>query len=133
MPDTNSTAQKPLVPSITGYPLLDTLLRIGLTSGSAALTAVILTWLNAHGFNDPNLSVMIGGAILTTLIGAATVGWSLIQAKLNQLSIVQHVMNAAATGEIPENIKLAAIKAPSVSEETITKALNNAETIKAAQ
>lgn len=129
-PEMNS---KPIIPNITGNPMLDTAIRIGLTSGSAALTAIILTWLNAHGFVDPHLSVLIGGVVLSTLIGAATVIWSFVQTRLNKLSVVQHTIEAVATGQISDAVKVAALKAPSVSEEQITKALNNAETIKGQQ
>lgn len=129
----DAPANKPLIPSITGNPFLDTAIRIGLTSASAAITAVILTWLNAHGFHDPNLGLEVGGAVLATMIGAATVIWSFLQTKMNQLAVVQHVITTAATGEIPDNIKAAAVKAPSISDVEITKAINNAEATKASQ
>lgn len=63
------------VPSLTGNPGLDSIIRSGLIAASAAITGVILTWLNAHGFNDPNLSVMIGGAVFAALLALAGAAW----------------------------------------------------------
>lgn len=124
------TAKDKIVPSITGNPLLDTTIRVVLTTLSAAITTFIVVHLQKLGFSDPNLTVEIGALVFSILLGAATVVWSLVQTKLNQINTVTHVINAAATGEIPESIKIAAIKAPTISEETITAALNNAEAIK---
>lgn len=130
---TDTPANKPLIPSITGNPLLDTLLRGALLAGSAYVTAILVTWANAHGFTGPNVSLEIGAAVLSTMVTVAVFAWSFIQTKLNQLSVAQHVITTQATGVIPENVKIAAIKAPSISEVEITKALNNAEATKASQ
>lgn len=121
---------KPIVPAITGNPFIDTALRVLLTSAAAAITAIIVTWLAAHGYNDPNMALMVGGGVLSVLIGAVTVIWSFLQTKLNQTNTVHQVINAVATGVIPDNIMKVAIASPKVSDVQIMKASDNAETIK---
>lgn len=63
------------VPSITGNPGLDSLIRSGLIAVSSAGTAVIWTWLNAHGFKDPNINLMISGAIFAALLALVGAIW----------------------------------------------------------
>ena len=42
-----------LVPTVTGNPAADTIIRNSIIGLSGAIAGVIVTWLNAHGFNDP--------------------------------------------------------------------------------
>lgn len=124
------TGSKPVIPSITGYPQLDTLLRGAIIAGSSYLTARCIDWMNLHHLTNSDLQITVGGAILSSMILVATLVWGQIQTRLNKLSAVQHVITAAATGTISDEVKVAAIKAPSISEVEITKALNNAEVLK---
>lgn len=111
----------PVIPSITGSPQLDTLIRYGLIAGSTALTAVIVTWLNAHGFNDPNLTTVVGAAILGVLVTLATMAWGFLQNKIIKTAVVEHIVSAAATGTVPVSVAAAATPEQEVR---ITDALN---------
>lgn len=95
------------LPTVTGNPAVDSLIRNGLTAASASLSAVILTWLNAHGFNDPNLNLMLSGIIFAVLVALAGLAWgylkgteldSLIEAK--QTEGVNAGMQLAASGQM---------------------------------
>ena len=92
---------KPNVPSnfqITGNPAFDGIILKILTAGAAALTGIILTWLNAHGFNDPNLKLMLSGAVLSVLCMVAVTIWGFIQSKVNQARAVQAGINLTVSG-----------------------------------
>lgn len=65
--------------SLTGNPAVDNLIRTALLSGSVALTAIIVTWLGAHGFTDPNLNLLISGAIFSVLAAGATALWGYLR------------------------------------------------------
>lgn len=84
--------------SITGNPEIDGLILKGLMAGSAAIAGVILTWLNAHGFNDPNLNLMLSGAVLSVLAMVATAIWSFIKSRLDRAKAVNAGINLFAAG-----------------------------------
>jgi hypothetical protein len=119
----------PVMPSITGNPLIDTLIRSALIAVATAIGAVIVTWLNAHGFNDPNLGTMVTGAILSVLAVIAVGAWGYINAKLTRQRVVATTAVAAATGVIPTPV--VAITKPA-DEAAITAALNKAQLSKGA-
>lgn len=77
MTNTQTPAQP--VTTITGNPGLDSLIRSALIAAAAALTGVMLGWLNAHGFNDPNLNLLLSGAVLTVLTTAAVTLWGYLK------------------------------------------------------
>lgn len=101
MPDQSKAA---LVPSITGNPAADTIIRNGIIAASGAAAGVIVTWLNAHGFNDPNLSLMVSGAVAAVLSGIAATAWGWWQTHQSQAAIVNNTIHAALTGEVPAAI-----------------------------
>lgn len=113
-----------VIPSITGSPQLDTAIRYGLITGSTFVTGIIVGWLNAHHFVDPNLTVIVGGAVLTVMTAAATMFWGFLQNRMATASVVDHVTTAAITGTIPANVIAAATPAQEVK---ITEALNTAQ------
>lgn len=92
----NPTAPTSL--SITGNPALDGLILKGLMAGSAAIAGVIITWLNAHGFSDPNLNLMLSGAVLSVLAMIATAIWGWVNSKVSQAKSVTAGMNLALAG-----------------------------------
>ncbi len=67
--------QPQTIPTITGYPGIDSLVRTALVAASAAAAGIIVGWLNAHGFNDPNLSLMLSGVIFGVLTTLAVAFW----------------------------------------------------------
>lgn len=113
-----------LIPSITGSPQLDTFIRYGILAAAAALTGVIVTWLNAHGFTDPNLAVLISGATVSFLSAIAVVVWGYLQNRKTQQAVVQHVVTAAITSTIPPAVKAAITPEQEVA---ITNALNTGQ------
>jgi len=94
----------PLVPSVTGNPATDSIIRNCIVATSAAAAGVMVTWLNAHGFNDPNLSLMISGAIAAVLSAAAAALWGWWAAHMSQAAIVNNTVRAALTQEVPAAI-----------------------------
>lgn len=100
----------PVVPTITGSPALDAFLRNALTGVAAAITAVIVTWLNSKGFNDPNLTLMISAALFAGLCALASAVWAYIQKNKTIKAMADHVVEAAATGIVPENVAAVATK-----------------------
>lgn len=123
-----SVPSEPVIPSITGYPQLDSLIRSALLSAAAALTAVIVTWLNAHGFTDPNLSVMIGGAILSLLGAVVIAGWGFLQAQWSK-----RVVSVATTSGVRAGAALALsgnlITQQTVSGETVVAPITPASAV----
>lgn len=97
---TNAT-KTPLVPSITGNPAADTVIRNSIIAASGAAAGIIVTWLNAHGFNDPNLSLMVSGAVAAVMSTVAAMAWGWWQTHQSQLAIVNNTIHAAVTGEVP--------------------------------
>jgi hypothetical protein len=99
-----TTANTALVPTVTGNPAADTLIRNGIIAASGAAAGIIVTWLNAHGFNDPNLTLMVSGAVAALLSGVAATAWGWWQTHQSQAAIVNNTVHAALTGEVPESI-----------------------------
>jgi hypothetical protein len=95
----NPGTTQPILPSITGNAKWDGLIRGVLLSVSAAATATIVTWLNAHGFSDPNLQVMISGAIFTALSTVAIIVWGYINRKNAEIA-AQNAMTAGVQAGI---------------------------------
>ena len=124
---------KPIIPSITGIPVLDTVAAGLIVGASGVLTGICLGWANAHGFTDPNLGTEIGGAITGTLSALAIIIWRALQSRKTQTAVADHVITAAATGQIPDSIVKEAVKAPSISDTKIEKAIQNSEAIKEKQ
>lgn len=91
-----ATAQ--ILPSITGNQAIDRLIRSAFLAIAAGATGVIVTWLNAHGFHDPNLSLMISGAIVSVLTGAAVVVWGYVNGKSSEIAAKQAVAVGVAAG-----------------------------------
>lgn len=94
---THSTTVPSAVPTITGNPMYDSLVRSVLLALSAGITAWIVTWLTAHKIVDPNLNVLIGGAVLTTLSTIAMVVWGMIAgSRVNQVIAVKQTQAVQA-------------------------------------
>ena len=120
---------KPIIPSITGIPVLDSIIGSGLIFASTALASVSVTWMNSHGFQGAD-TTQISGIILGVLVLAATVTWRFIAAKRAVTAVADHVITAAATGQIPDSVMREAIKSPLIPDAKIEKAVQNTEIIK---
>ena len=88
----------PILPSITGNQAADRLIRSAILAIAAAATGVIMTWLNAHGFHDPNLSLMISGAIVSVLGAAAVMIWGYINGARTEAAAKQAVAIGVQSG-----------------------------------
>ena len=93
-----------LVPTVTGNPAADTIIRNTIIGLSGAIAGVIVTWLNAHGFNDPNLTLMVSGAIAAVLSFLAATAWGWWATHMSQAAIVNNTVHAALTGEVPLSV-----------------------------
>lgn len=125
----NNPNTKPLVPTLTGNPVIDSMIGAGLMAASTALATTSLTWMNSHGFHNVTQEQLFG-VIFGGLCMGATVVWRYVQTKKTKTAIADHAITAAATGVIPAAVVKEAVKAPSIPETEITAALNNAEAIK---
>lgn len=128
MADTNPN-NKPLVPTLTGNPVIDTMLGSALMAAATFLATTSVTWMNSHGFTNVTVE-QATGAILGILGMIATAAWRYVQSKKTKTAIADHAITAAATGVIPYSIVKEAVSAPSISDTEISKAVTNAETIK---
>lgn len=99
----DSTA--PLIPSITGNPQIDAILRTLIASAAAALTAYIVVTLK---LTDPNLILSIGSAVLAILVLFAVLIWGWVHTANSQKLVVQHAVTAATTGKLPAAVYAAA-------------------------
>lgn len=135
-------ANAPVLPFTTGSTGMDSITRSVIIGVSGAITGIIVGWLNAHGFNDPNLTVLVSGAIFATLAGVAGAAWGYIQQKRVKASVVERTIAAAATRSVaPEIIHSAnpeqlqriidtgVAKTPA-AEVALTAALNKAQAAK---
>lgn len=84
--------------ALTGNPAIDGLIIRVLASAAAAIAGIIATWLNAHGFHDPNLKLMLSGLLLSLLCGGGSLIWGFVLAKINQAKAVQAGVNLVASG-----------------------------------
>ena len=108
------------LPSITGNQSIDRLIRSGLLAVAAGATGVIVTWLNAHGFHDPNLSLMISGAIVSTLTGAAIVAWGWINGKNTEAAAKQALVDGVSAGIAHAESPIPTIPLQAVTPEAAT-------------
>lgn len=154
------TQAQTTLPTITGNPKLDAMLRNALIAVSASLATAIVAWLNAHGImtwldaygvvawlSQMGMSplALIFGAIFSFLLLVAGFVWSLIQQNLARASIATQVMHAAKTAQVsPAVIKDATVeqaqefsnvaaKQSPETEQAITAKLNNAEASRSRQ
>lgn len=109
----NPGASKLDLLTVTGNPKVDAIIRYVLVAACAAATGVITTWLNAHGFNDPNLSLMVAGAITSTAGVVAIALWGIIKASKNEAIVqlreaiaMQAGLNVAAHPETQTPVKV---------------------------
>lgn len=93
----------PALPFSTGNPTYDSLIHSALIAASAALTAYIVAWLNAHKITDPNLNLMVGGAIFGVLAAIAGTAWSVWQ----HIVTKQVLTNVIVPQAVEAGIKLA--------------------------
>lgn len=81
---------KPFV--LTGNIAIDSLILRGLAALAAVLTGIIMTWLNAKGFQTTAITIaghafsvaeLLTAAILSALASAAALAWGYITSKIN--------------------------------------------------
>jgi hypothetical protein len=66
---------------ITGNATVDAAIRYGLFGVLTALTGIIGGWLNAHGFQDPNINLLVTGALVSILSAGAVALWGILRTK----------------------------------------------------
>lgn len=123
---------KLLTMSITGNQTLDTVIRYVMVAFCGWATGAITGFLNAHGFNDPNLVYYVGMGLATVVGGIATAAWGAIRTSKNEVIVklreaiaVQAGINVAenqqvltpAVVSVPEAQKIIAEHATSVIAE----------------
>lgn len=88
----------PLSFQLTNNPAIDGLILRGLMWAAGLAAGVIVTWLNAHGFVDPNLKLMITGGLLSLLTAVAALIYGFVLSKINQAKAVQAGINLTVSG-----------------------------------
>lgn len=123
----NPGASKLQLLTITGNPTVDSVIRYGLVALCGILTGVITTWLNAHGFHDPNLYLMVSGAVASILGGIAFALWGIIKTSKNEAIIrlreaiaVQAGINVAEAPSVPTPATVTVAQAQTIIAEHAT-------------
>ena len=124
--------QKPLVPTFTGNPVYDSMIGAALVSASTALATTSVTWMNAHGFTGVTID-QVAGALIGIGGAVFTVAWRYVQSKKTNVAMAEHVIDAAANGNIPDSIKKVAVAAPEIPDSKIATAVVNASAISTVQ
>jgi hypothetical protein len=97
-------APAPVLPFTTGSPGMDSLVRSGIIALAGIITGAMVGWLNREGFTDPNLSLVVGTAIFGVLAAFAGAAWGFLQQKMTRSAVVDHVVAAAASGQVSAEI-----------------------------
>lgn len=133
----NPGASKIQLLVITGNPTVDAVIRYVLVAACAAATGVITTWLNAHGFHDPNLSLMVGGAVASILAGLSFAIWGIVRTskneaivKLREAIAVQAGINVAESPAVITPTQVSVPEAQKIIAEHATPIAASAETDK---
>lgn len=73
--------------AITGNPTVDAGIRYALFGIGTGIAGAILGWLNARGFNSPDLYAYVPMGVIAALFALATMVWGLIKTSKNELLI----------------------------------------------
>lgn len=111
----------PVMPSVTGYPQLDTLIRGVFIGASVWATTKLLDALGSHGVNVSDYYTLVAGAIFSSLVTAATLIWGFIQAQLTKKAIATHIVAAVVTQQISPAVTKVMTPAQEIQ---VTRALN---------
>lgn len=107
---TVQTKPEQVLPFTTGSAGMDSITRSIIIGISGAVTGIIIGFLNAHGFNDPNYTVMVGGAVFSAMAAIAGGVWGWYAQHRAKASVVRQVITAADTGIVPPSIAAEAVK-----------------------
>ena len=95
----------PAIPNITGYPVIDTMIRNGIGYLAVALTAAMVAWLNSKGFNAGAVGTFLPYILAMGLVAVAAYIWAAVSKKQSIAATVEHVLEASQTGVVPPEIK----------------------------
>lgn len=123
-------SHKALIPSISGNPLVDTVVAGFITGAGGVITGFCMSFLVKHNMAGPGVEEAIYGAVTGTLVSLAIIAWRVVVGNKTKVIIAEHVIDATATGEISPQIREIAEGASSISEEKIEQAVVNAREIK---
>ena len=87
-----------LLPSITGNQAYDRLIRSALIAVSGGLTAWIVAWLKARGYSDPNIDILVSGAVFSALTTVAVVAWGFVNGSRTEAAAKQAVVIGVQAG-----------------------------------
>lgn len=100
---TSTTPPAQQLPFSTGNAAYDSLIRSIIIGVSGIATGAAVGWLNREGFHDPNLTMLVGGAVfglVASIAGGAWGVWQHIRSK-------QIVTNEIVPQAVEAGIKLA--------------------------
>lgn len=96
-------ANAPLIPSITGSPILDSLIGRASAAIGGALAAVLIPWLAKHGLDGLNAQVASAAIGSVVLLGIST-GWAFLMHNRSTAAVVNQAVEAAITSQIPQAV-----------------------------
>lgn len=96
-----------LLPSLTGNPALDSILTKVAASLGGALAAIAVPWLVKHGVAGIDAGT-ITEATASVVLTVVAVVWGLAQKNGAEGAVVQHALDAAATGTVTPAVAAAA-------------------------
>ncbi len=85
--------------AITGNPTLDGIIIKGLMLLASGWTVAVVTWLNAHGFNMPGLSMWVTSAIVGGIGTILALIWNWAKKRADLTKAVQAGLNLVMAGE----------------------------------
>lgn len=97
-----------VLPAITGYPLLDSLLRGLLFAAAGALATLSIPTLAKYGINDPKTLAEVPTFIFAALFVGLSMLWSRIRDKQVVKSMLDHTISAVEQGAVPAVFQVAA-------------------------
>lgn len=94
----------PTIPNITGYPVIDTAIRNAIGYIATASAAAIVAWLNSKGFHLAGMTDWVLALVASILIAGSAYVWSLVAKWRTIAATVEHVLEAAQTGQVPPDV-----------------------------
>lgn len=90
------------IPNITGYPVIDTLIKLGILAVAAFITGWSITWMEAHGYNSATVSAYMPYLVISLIVVVLTVIWAALSKYKTIVGFVEQVLEAAQSGKVPE-------------------------------
>jgi predicted membrane-bound spermidine synthase len=113
----------PTVPSITGFPVIDTLLKWAIGLVAMGFATWTMGWLSAHGYQNKYItSENLLLVVVPALIALATAVWAAISKYRTIFAFVEQVLEAAKTATVPHETRKLATPTQSIRIDRVNTA-----------